>query len=121
MRPRDGDGERTVAGVLDLHCGELVVLEENEVAGVESKEAGSELSGVDGSGELVGDEGQAGLKVVVIGVVGSCSCSVLNAGCFGVVGEWRTVSKPPMEASSSSYGEVVMVRAKYLGVENECW
>ena len=71
LRASDGDGEGTVAGVLGLHSGELVVLEENEVAGVESKEAGGEVCGVDGSGELVGDDGQRGLKEVAIGVVGS--------------------------------------------------
>jgi len=69
LRASDGDGEGTVAGVLDLHSGEQVVLEEKEVAGVESKEVGSEPSGVDGSGELIGDDGQRGLKEVVIGVV----------------------------------------------------
>jgi len=57
--------------------------------------------------------------VVVIGVVGSSSCAALNADCLGVLGEWRTVPKPPMEVSSSSSSEVIMV-IECLGVEGEC-
>ena len=69
----DSEGGASIVLCLSSDEGGSEVLEEKEVAGVESHEAGGELCGVDGSAELVGDEGQAGLKEGVIGVVGSVS------------------------------------------------
>jgi len=92
-----GESESAEAGAFDLYSGEPVVLEEKEVAGVDSRDVGSELSGVAGSGELSGDEGHLGLKEEVSGVVGSTSAATaLKVGCFGVVGEPSTTSIPPM-------------------------
>jgi len=96
-----GESESAEAGSFDLYSGELVVLEEKEVAGVENDEVGSELPGILGSGELSRDDGQRGLKLVVIGVVGSSSCSALKVDCLGVVGESSMTSSPPIEVSSS--------------------
>jgi hypothetical protein len=128
----DGQGGEACLATLGLASSELEVHEEKEVAGVESKEPGGELSGVEGEAELAETEERTGveggtefaaseekLKVVAIGVIGSSSRSASNVCALGVVGEASTTSNPPMEVSSSLTGLKLMVRVECLGVENE--